>query len=164
MYRSLFLLLLALVACKGQPAQVYQPPTSSIVDLASEDGGTLRAKITYGAGRSNWNDYEDLGTDASGVVKATPGVVGGLYALNNNTATRYVQLFDSSSAPTNGATPKLQWAIPAGGGGEIIVGSDFFSDEGVAFNSAGIAWGISTTKGTFTAATPGDHDFMAVWR
>jgi hypothetical protein len=112
--------------------------------------------------RSLWSDYESIGALAAGVIKASPGEIFSFFARNKNAAVRYVQLFDSPTAPTNGATPKAQWDIPAGGGGEIVIGTDFFTDDGVGFNT-GISWGISTTDGTFTAATASDHVFMAVY-
>ena len=119
--------------------------------------------VHFGASnpRSQWVDYEDLGADASGVVKTTAGNLHGLYVLNNNTAIRYAQVFDSSTAPAVSATPRLQFAIPPSG--EIIVGNDFWQPDGIGFTN-GIAWGISTTKGTFIAATPSDHDIMAIYR
>lgn len=161
-YRALGLVLaalivFALVQCKPQSGG-KKPAESST--LPPPPPGVVH----YGAAnpQSRWIDYEDLGADASGVIKASAGTLFALYGLNNNSAIRYEQIFDSSTAPAPGAVPRLQFALPASGG-EIVIGNDFWQVDGIGFSN-GIAWGISTTKGTFTAATPADHDVMAVYR
>jgi len=143
--------------CHGWPFGKTPPATTPTVTPHRFGVGTV---VT--SPRSRWSDYENLGVDASGSIKASPGVVSSLYCQNLNAAVRYVQLFDSSSAPIGGATPRFEWGVPAGGG-EIIVGDDFFQVDGLGFN-AGIAWGVSTTKGTFTAATAADHDVIVTFR
>lgn len=156
MARGIFALVFALtipIGCKWgtkptAPPSSAQAPPSGILHFGASSP------------RSRWSDYEDLGADASGVAKSTTGNLFGCYAINNNAAIRYLDFFDSSTAPAPNAVPRLQFGIPASGG-EIIIGSDFWQADGIGF-AKGIAWGISTTKGTFTAATPGDHDLMAI--
>lgn len=112
--------------------------------------------------RSLWSDYESIGALATGIIKASGGTLFSFFARNKNAAVRYVQFFDRATALAGGETPKCQWDIPAGGGAEIVIGTDFFTNDGIGFNT-GLVWGISTTDGTFTAATASDHVFMAVY-
>lgn len=94
----------------------------------------------------------------SGVAKASAGNLKSLKAANRNAAARYIQIFNSAAGPTGGATPLDQTLVPAGA--TVVLGTDFFTDAGVALGT-GIAWGFSTTSGTYTAATAADHDFAA---
>lgn len=96
------------------------------------------------------------------IIKASPGIVCSFTAIDQNAADRYFQLFDQTAALAGGEIPILQWKIP-GGGGEIIVGTDFFTDDCIGFDH-GIVLGISTTRVSYTAATAGDHDFAVVYR
>ncbi len=96
---------------------------------------------------------------SSGVVKASPGNLFSLQAVNRSSVVTYVQLFNSASAPAGGAGAFAQFMIPPLG--EIIVDAGFFTVNGIHF-STGIAWGISTTNGTYTAATASQCDFQAV--
>jgi hypothetical protein len=110
--------------------------------------------------RSLWSAFSSLAA-VTAIVKPSGGIVLAVYALNNNVADRYFQLFDRATALAGGEVPVLQWKIPLGGG-EIIVGTDFFTNDGVGFN-VGIVFGISTTKDSYVAATAGDHDAAVVW-
>lgn len=75
-------------------------------------------------------------------LKATAGVVGGVYASNINAAARYLKFYNKSSAPTVGTDIPVQtYLIPgntAGGGTNIPI-----PERGIAF-SAGIAWALTT--------------------
>lgn len=93
---------------------------------------------------------------ATGVLKTSPGYLTSFKAHNRNSGTRWLQLFDSTTAPSGGATPLDQWEVPASG--IAVIGEDYFTKDGMQFKT-GIAWGFSTTAGTFTAGTDADHDF-----
>lgn len=97
----------------------------------------------------------------SGVVKTTSGRLQSFKATNRNGAARYLQLFNSSSAPAANASALDEFYVAPTS--MIIIGTDFFSLAGVLF-STGIAWGFSTTSGTYTAATAADCDFSAVYQ
>lgn len=97
----------------------------------------------------------------SGVLKTSSGRLQSLKATNRNGAARYLQLFNSSSAPAANASALDEFYVAPTS--MIIIGTDFFSLAGVLF-STGIAWGFSTTSGTYTAATAADCDFSAVYQ
>ncbi len=157
MRRTTMLWLAALAIAIG----CHKPPPATPTTQPS--GVTVPAHFGATSPRSAWSDYEDLGADASGVVKSGQHAnLFGVYAINNNASIRYLQFFDSTTAPASSAAPRLQFGIP-GGGGEIIIGTDFWQAQGIAFDKA-IAWGISTTKGSFVAATAGDHDLMVIYQ
>lgn len=90
----------------------------------------------------------------SGAIKAGPGSVYSLIATNENAATRYFQLHNLAAAPTNPAVPVITVPVPTAS--SIVLGNDFFSKHGLQF-SIGIAFGWSTTRDTYTAATASDH-------
>lgn len=102
----------------------------------------------------------------SGTAKASSGHLRGLCAVNRNAAVRYLQLFDSASAPNTGAVPIFQFPVPTALSTTavgMLVLSDIFGPDGWAFSN-GITWGFSSaTNGTYTAATAADHDFVAVY-
>lgn len=97
----------------------------------------------------------------SGLIKATGGSLKSFKASNRNAAVRFLQLFDQSTAPDNGATPVDQFVVPATTG-MIVIGQELFTTLGISFVQ-GISWGFSTTSATFTAGTAADHDFAAYW-
>jgi hypothetical protein len=89
----------------------------------------------------------------SGFAKASPGVVKSASATNRNAAIRYLQIFNKTTAPVLNDVPIVQWQVS----GTTIIGTDFFTEGGMNFTT-GIAWGMSTTNGTYTAGTAADHD------
>ena len=102
--------------------------------------------------------YANLGASTSANVKATPGNVFSLTTTNTNAAVRYVQLHNSAGTPAAAAVPIYTFLLPATAG-MITVGNDFFTNAGAYF-STGIAVTLSTTAGTYTAGTAGDHMTM----
>jgi hypothetical protein len=98
----------------------------------------------------------------SGNAKATPGNLCSLSAANLNAALRYIQVFNKTVAPVLNDVPVFEWPLaPAAGTtpSVVVLGADLFTAGGMAF-STGISWGVSTTKGTYTAATAADHDVL----
>lgn len=100
--------------------------------------------------------------EASFVVKATAGQLMGLKIRNRNASARFAMLFNSNSVPANGGvTPYDVFLLPLQS--ETIIGSDYFSLNGIAL-SLGIAIAVSSTEsGTLTLATPADHDISAIY-
>ena len=92
-------------------------------------------------------------------IKASAGNVFSIYALNSNTAQRYLQLFNSTAVPSG--TPLVSFLIPALG--SITIDSGFFTSSGINF-STGITLGISLAQATYTAATAGDHNYAICWK
>lgn len=107
--------------------------------------------------------FQSLGAAATATPKAAAGSLLAITASNRNAAVRYLQVFNSTSST---ATVLFQWPIPAITGttavGTVAVDSKFFSDNGWPF-SIGITWGVSTTSGSYVAATAGEHDVAGTY-
>lgn len=104
-------------------------------------------------------NYSNAGTVTKANVKATTGNVLAARATNANASPRYLQLHNSSSAPTAGATAQLYFLMPPGSAtspGILMLTSEYFAPS--EYFSSGISWAVSTTATTFTdAATASDH-------
>lgn len=103
----------------------------------------------------SWTKFQNLGANATLNVKASAGNVRSVCCHNTNAAVRYIQLHNTATTPAGGAVPVYSFIIPATSG-MTIVGADFFGDNGANFTT-GIAFAVSTTRDTYTAATAGDH-------
>ena len=97
---------------------------------------------------------------SSNVSDLYPGAVYSVYVTNKNGSSRFFMIFNQTSIPTTGQYPAISFTIAPGTGGspaEVILGTDFFGQNGIAF-TAGIAWGISTSEITVQPTpTPVDH-------
>lgn len=92
-------------------------------------------------------------------VKATAGYLRSLVVTNINAAVRYIQVHNKASAPAGADTPIWSIPIPAGTANApaiVILGADIFGPGGLSCTT-GVSIGVSTTAGTFTAATTTDH-------
>ena len=98
--------------------------------------------------------YVNFASSTAASVKASAGNVFSAAICNNNAAIRYLQIHNTASAPTASAVPLYTFAIPASG--SIVIGNDFFTNAGAYF-STGIGFAVSTSAGTYTAATAADH-------
>lgn len=98
--------------------------------------------------------FSNLGANATLNVKASAGRVFSLSCFNNNAASRYIQLHNTTTTPAGGAAPVHSFLVPTGS--QIVIGADFFTNEGIGFGT-GIAFAFSTTRNTYTAATAGDQ-------
>jgi len=98
---------------------------------ASPDGGVA------------WDDSAAL--EASSVTKAAPGNLYGFVVHNTNAAKRYLQFYDATSVPADGAVPKLCYELPAASSrAEPIIGGE------KRYFATGICWALSTTLATKT--------------
>lgn len=104
--------------------------------------------------------FANLGANATLNVKTSAGNVFSLYCNNENAADRFVQLHNTATVPSNPDVPLYTFRVPAGG--DVLVGSDFFSAAGVAF-TVGIAFAFSTTKDTYTAGTASEHSTLVLY-
>ena|ERR1700676_2750394 len=93
-----------------------------------------------------------LGT-VTATVSTVPCALKAFHCANRNAAQRYFQVFNG---PTATGTPDYQWSVPAGG--QVVLGTDMFTAAGWNY-TAELTVGISTTSGTYVAATAADHDF-----
>jgi len=98
-----------------------------------------------------------LNVASVGGVVTGAHVLRGIHVGNANAAVRYLLLWDQVGAAATGETsPLYQFTIPAAG--QFVIDDGFFGPSGLAFTS-GIAWGVSTVRGTKDAlATAADHD------
>ncbi len=81
--------------------------------------------------------------EASSVTKAAPGRVYKVVVTNTNAATRYFQIFNSTTVPADTTVPAFAVAVPTG----VTVTYDF--PNGMYF-STGISWCNSSTLPTKT--------------
>lgn len=103
--------------------------------------------------------YSEITQVTSANIKATTGNVLAIYCTNVNAAVRYFQLHNKATAPAAAEVPIYSFPIPAGSAtvpSVLILGHEFWTMAGKNF-ATGIGWAISTTYGTFTAATASEH-------
>ena len=108
----------------------------------------------------NWSVYTNFGSSVSGVIKNSTGYVRSLICKNDNIATRYIQLFNSASAPTTGAIPII--SIPIAPDSTEKIGADIFGELGINFPT-GISFGFSTSLSPYTAGSV-DHSTQVIYR
>jgi len=147
----------------GEPQQVAHgiSPTGYITPFNTDANGNLATTASGGAPAISATNSPSLSTSfasvASAQAKATPAQLVSIRATNANAAVRYLQLFNAASAT---GTPIYSEPIPAGSATQpssLILDSVFFGSGGKYFSTA-LSWGISTTNGSYTAATAADHN------
>lgn len=89
-----------------------------------------------------------------GAISSSPTLVYAIYGANRNGAARYLQVFNGANGPSG--VPSLSFLVPAGN--STTVGTDFFTLGGAEFPH-GLSLGMSTTSGTYTAATGSESDW-----
>lgn len=95
-------------------------------------------------------------------IKAGGGQMRSIHAVNRNAAARYLQFFNQASgAPSGTANWLFHIFVPIAGA--VTIGETFFREQGVPFTT-GITYGWSTVPNTYTAATAGECDLMAVYQ
>ncbi len=114
-----------------------------------------------GAGYDHLEDqvYDDQAlAAATATIKATPGRLRSIVATNRNASTRYLLLFDTTSAttPIRAAFP----IPPLSLGGTVALGTDQLGKAGLLM-ATGITFGISTASNSYSAATSTEHDIFA---
>lgn len=99
--------------------------------------------------------------EVSGFVGGGPINAVAVCGHNANAAIRYLQLHNKASAVANAEVPVLTFMVPASGGNTVF-GNDFFTQDGLRF-SLGLAYGWSTTRDTYTAASAADHSVTILY-
>ena len=97
-----------------------------------------------------------LGLVVCATAKASSGTLFSFVATNLNPNTRYIQFFNSTTAPTTGNIPFVVY--PVFGSNLLIIDTQIWGLGGLAF-STGISWGFSTTPLTYTAGVASDLIF-----
>lgn len=99
--------------------------------------------------------FKDVAANATTVIKTGAGRVYSATCHNANASSRYLQLFDRATVPVTTTTvPDESFLVPTGA--QIIVGSDYFTENGKSYAS-GIAWAFSTTRDVYTAGSAADQ-------
>lgn len=111
--------------------------------LESISGGS-----SGGGGGVSWQLTQIVNNGASGVIKASPGALGAAIATNSHSTDQWLQLFDSTTAPSVEANPRLSVPLKANGG-SYTLSQVLWGPSGLSFSS-GVAWGISNTEELFT--------------
>ena len=106
------------------------------------------------------NYFKNLGANATLNVKPGAGIVFSLSCYNTNGNIRFLQLHDTATTPSASAVPKVSILVPHLA--QVIVGTDFFTNDGIGFDS-GIAFAFSTTAATYTAGSAGDQQTTVVF-
>lgn len=110
-----------------------------------------------------WMIATDFASATTLAVKSTAGVLAGFYAINRNSAVRYLQFYNLNNG-TSGA-PLMSFAvgpIVSSTPGSLIIGTNVFGDSGVNFATAiTMAW--STTETSYNAATAADHSAIVFY-
>jgi len=91
--------------------------------------------------------------EASRVIKASLGVLYGLSGYNANAATRYIQLFDSTTVPVDGAVPVFTIPVATGQPYSIdfgVYGMGFKTGIAVCSSSTGPTKTVSAADCWFT--------------
>lgn len=173
-------------ASVGNPVKVggrYESGTDTyadgdVGDLHIDENGNLKTTLaTSVAGENITQDV--LGTNSKPVVSSTYSGTGFMAPLNDvdisvkgsagnilsltcsniNAAVRYLQVFNKATAPAASDVPVFSFVIAAGTSTAPAIreiGKEFFG-EGGHYLSSGVAIGVSTVAGSFTAATTTDH-------
>ena len=98
--------------------------------------------------------FRALGTSVAANIKSTPGEVLAYSCLNLNTAIRYFQLHDLSTAPAGGETPLTSEPVYPNNG-LLIIDSSFLGKYGTRLDT-GISFAFSTTPFIYTAGVATD--------
>ena len=110
-------------------------------------------------GRASW--YQLAALAASGVIKSAPGALWQVFGTNSGAAALWFQVFDAAAGPVAGNVPLLRAYVPAGGTFSLtLTDAADPSPPGRPF-ATGIAWGVSTTADTYTAAAGALFDVVA---
>lgn len=126
-------------------------------DLTNSVLGVI-SKPIVGATYS-WSVDVSLGAKVSSAPKGSAALIHSARITNINAAVRYFHVFNKTSVPVLNDVPIYSEPILSGVAvtpGSLILGADFFGPNG-SYLSTGLAWGISSTQATYTAATASDH-------
>ncbi len=118
----------------------------------------VQLKPAVGAQYAPSND-ENWGAATAKNIKTTPGNVWAIRISNINAAVRYFQLHNKATIPLSTEVPQLSFIIPAGTAtapGILQLDETYFVPS--EWFTVGIGWAISTTVGTYTAATASEHN------
>jgi hypothetical protein len=138
---------------------VVNPDGSSITGAAS--GTEPVVTVPQSTSTYSLSLFTNFGVDATKNVKATPGNVYSLHCQNTTSSNRYIQLHNTATTPAGAAVPLVSFWVPPNSA--VVFDKTFFGDNGINF-STGIAFAISSTIATYTAATNTDQNTTITYK
>jgi hypothetical protein len=105
--------------------------------------------------------FTNFAANATLNVKASAGNVFSVGTCNANASTRYIQVHNTATTPSGGATPLLSFPVLASAC--VQIGADVLTWAGVYF-STGIAFAFSTTQSTYTAGSAADQNTTILFK
>lgn len=144
---------MALVLASSAPFTTLVSPTNPVPVTAVAIAGATYAP--------SWSENLAAGT---GVVHAGACNMRSATFINRNSSIRYFQIWDN--ATTQSGTIVLQ--VPLDGSTSTTisskaVGADILGPQGIAMAN-GIVFSFSTTNGSYSAGTAGDHDCFVAYK
>lgn len=134
----------------------------AVADVADPDGTVMARLRSVGNSFKSPTVFARWGTSTVDTVSTTPSRVTGLVIHNRSVGTRFLQFFNRTTNPPAATVPL--WSIAIAPGERLILNArDLGGNDGLAF-STGLAWAMSTTEGTYTAATPSETSLILYWR
>lgn len=138
-------------------------PVQAVLALSAQSGNYTAAvgiqkSINSAFGGINVIPSRDvsLGSVVTHLSKSGVGCIFAITCSNANAAVRYFHVFNQIAALAGGETPVFSFPMLAANASQLVIGENFFGTSGTQFGT-GILWGVSTTAGTYTAATAADH-------
>ena len=126
-----------------------------------DSAGALRVTTTAASPSA----FVNFSTATSFNLKGSSGSLVSVNVSNSNATVRYLQVHNTAVAPTAGAVPILSFPIPAGTAAApaVLVLDNGFFGEGLSM-ATGVSLAVSSTLGTYTAATNSEHVVNATYR
>lgn len=130
-------------------------PTTPTRQLTVNSDGSINTGLAPSSSSSvGVTPVVSTSAEASHVLKATPGNLYSVYAQNLTSTAGFLQVFNATSAPVDGAvTPLACVGLPAGGSGAGAASIDFGVIPSVY--STGITAVVSSATTCFTKTTSG---------
>lgn len=133
-----------------------------VADAASATGGLMARLRLIAQSYTSPNYFAKWGVSAGDTISGTPARVTGMCVWNKSNSIRYIQLFNRTTNATAGAVPIFSRVL-APNEKYTLNNLDMGSNDGFVF-STGLAWGFSTTEGTYTAGATTEVSIDLFWR
>lgn len=136
----------------------------TVSDTANADGSLMARMRLQSKSISAPNIFSRYQTSATNVINASASYVVCGWVHNRNAGLRYLQIFDRITTPSTGTVPIVSYPVNSTAITRLTV-SDFCggSSNGLLCPT-GLAWGFSSTEGTYTAGAAADVSVTLFWR
>ncbi|MGB3988621.1 MAG: hypothetical protein WBK67_02945 [Minisyncoccales bacterium] len=118
--------------------------------IATQSGSVVGLQVMNVANTDNTSCpkcYDSVAYESGGVVKDSPGILYSINCFNSKSSEQFIQVFDTVSVPSDGATPKVILHAPASSSVSLS-----FSPFGKAFE-VGISWSNSSEGPTLASGS-----------